>query len=107
MRTCESREKGLGRKSFLKSISVGSLGYSFCRRSTFLTTAIQPTWSSQKGMDRERQRHRDEDDKDEDIKETLRLVPKVVIMEKMQFYRLVFHLLLHHQHFFHVAILSS
>lgn len=54
-----------------------------------------------------RQRHRDEDDKDEDIKETLRLVPKVVIMEKMQFYRLVFHLLLHHQHFFHVAILSS
>lgn len=27
--------------------------------------------------------HRDEDDRDENIKETLRLVPKVVVMENM------------------------
>lgn len=55
----------------------------------------------------ETETHKDEDDKDEDIKKTLRLVPEVVIMEKMQFYRLVFQLTLHYQHFFHVAILSS
>lgn len=55
----------------------------------------------------ETETHKDEDDKDEDIKKTLRLVPEVVIMEKMQFYRLVFRLTLHYQHFFHVAILFS
>lgn len=47
----------------------------------------------------ETETHRDEDDKDEDIKETLRLVPQVVVMEEMQFYSLVFHLILHYQHF--------